>query len=141
MAKLTATQESFLKALFGSCAGNLKAAAKEATGSEDYTSFIDENLLQALKRRADQEVVLSSAKAAFILQRIMDNPEDLLFFKDVAKVASDILDRSGISRQERMAGGGSVIGLVMMPMKAILPDPPSQEALTIESTPLPEMLR
>jgi hypothetical protein len=141
VSKLTATQEEFLKQLFGPCTGNLKAAAKAVTGSEDYSELMDDALLSALKRRADNEIVLSSAKATFILQRILENPEDVLFFKDVAKVASDILDRAGISRQERTSGGSTIVGLVYLPPKISLPEPPPEEVVMIEHTPLPEMLK
>jgi hypothetical protein len=139
--KLTEDQTKFLSALFTTCMGDLKKAANEAIGTEDYSSLVDDALLSELKKKSDREIQLSAAKATFILRKVLDHPEDLVFFKDVAKVASDILDRAGISRQERSVSHSSVLGLVFLPPKAELPPPPPEEKITIDSVPLPEMLR
>lgn len=136
MAKLTATQEAFLKQLFGPCNGDLKKASKASIGSEDYSTLMSDELIDAIKKRADNEIAMSSVKATYILQKILSGEEDIIFSDKLAKVAQDILDRSGLSRQERPQHNSMTIGVVMLPNKAVLPTPP----ITIDSAPLPPAL-
>lgn len=135
MAKLTATQEAFLKQLFGPCSGNLKTASKAVIGSEDYSQLMTDELLTAIKSRADSELILSVPKAVYIMQKLLD-PEDGSFFASdkLHKIAGDILDRAGLSRQERPTHNSTTIGIVMLPNKALLPVPPKQ----LESVPILE---
>lgn len=126
MTKLTATQTEFLRQLFGPCSGNLKQASKAAIGSEDYSVLMTDEVLEAIKRRADNELVLNVPKAVFIMQKMLDEPESMVFLEKLHKVAADILDRAGLAKQERPNSGAMQVGIVMLPTKAALPEPPIQ---------------
>lgn len=133
--KLSPTQAAFLKALFGEAQGNMKLACKEVTGSEDYQLLLTEELIDAIKRRSDQELQLNSARAVFILGKIMDDPESVLYADKVAKVATEVLDRAGLSKRERAGNNQTVVGVVFLPNKTPLPEPPMLETIqqTIEA--------
>lgn len=134
MAKLTATQEVFVKNLFGPANGNLKTAAQAAIGSEDYSQLMTDDLLQYIKSRADNELVLNVPKAIYIMQKMLDETDGSYFVNDkLHKVAADILDRAGISRQERPQHQTTAIGVIFLPNKAALPTPPQQEVITLEN--------
>lgn len=133
MAKLSATQETFLKCLFGPANGNLKAAAKATFGTEEYQDILTDELLDAIKKRADNQLTLNVPKAVFIMQKILDEPESFMFMDKLHKVAADILDRAGLSKKERGGNNTSVIGIVMLPNKMQLPEPPQVEPPTIDA--------
>lgn len=121
---LTAPQLAFVNALYGPARGNLKAAAKIATGTEEYIQLLDETLLDAIKKRADNELTLSVPKALYVMTTALDNPEDAFYIDKLHKIAADILDRAGVSKQERPTTSTQMIGIVMLPSKNVLPPPP-----------------
>jgi hypothetical protein len=129
MQKLTETQHEFVKALFGPAAnGNLNSAAKEI-GIDDYTMLMTQELIEAIKKRADMELVMNVPKAVHVMSKILNNPEEIGFMDKLHKVAADVLDRAGISKQERPQAAGTNIGLVFLPDKKLLPEPPSDETI------------
>lgn len=132
MAKLTSLQQEFIKALFGPAMGNLKAAAK-ACGLDDYSDLMTDELSEEIKKRADKELVMNVARATYVINQMLNEAEGGVFFSEkLHKVATDILDRAGISKQERPHHAGVTVGLVFLPNKNILPEPP--EPIKIENS-------
>lgn len=129
--KLAATQQAFLNALFGPARGKLKEAAKIATGQEDYSQFLTDDLLAAIKKRADGELTLAVPKALFMMTSALEDPENSMFIDKLHKIAADILDRAGVSKQERPVSSQTMIGIVMLPNKMELPPPPSAPELPV----------
>lgn len=121
---LSVPQLAFVNALYGPARGNLKEAAKIATGAEEYIQLMDDVLLDAIKKRADNELTLSVPKALYVMTTALDKPEDAFFIDKLHKIAADILDRAGVSKQERPSQSTQMIGIVMLPAKAALPAPP-----------------
>lgn len=130
MSKLTEVQQKFLKQLFGPSMGNAKDASKTVIGTEDYSSLMTDELTIAIRKRADSELALNVPKAVFIISKIMDDPESHPFMDKLHRVAADVLDRAGLSKQERVGNNMITVGVVMMPSKSIMPEPP-----TLENTP------
>lgn len=127
MSKLSTIQQKFLSELFGAALGNAKLAAKNALGSEDYSSILTPELISEIKQRADKELALQTPKAVFIISKMLDDPENAPFMDKLHKVAADVLDRAGISKQERAGSSMLTVGVVMLPSKAVLPEPPTIE--------------
>jgi hypothetical protein len=132
---LTATQAKFLKALFTTARGDMKKAASSVTGSEDYHDLLTDELLDAIKIRADQELVLNSAKAVYVLSEIISNPGSVIDADRIARVCSDILDRAGLSKRERQGNNQTIVGVVFLPNKQPLPEPPAIEEGTFVEVP------
>lgn len=132
VARITPTQQEFLKILFGKAAGNLKTAAKEILGTEDYSDLLTDELLNAIKRRADSELTMNVPKAIFIMQKMLDEPESMLYMDKLHKVAADILDRAGVSKQERPSNNTMTVGIVMLPNKIPLTEPVLIEQETVQ---------
>lgn len=132
--KLTPIQNEFVRVLFGKAMGNAKVACEEVTGSTDCSSIMTSELVEAIKLRADQELALSVPRAVHVIQQMLHGEGQDIFVSDkLHKVCTDILDRAGISKQERPSSAGTTIGLVFLPDKKMLPEPP-HEALTLEHT-------
>lgn len=125
--RLSPTQTAFLNNLFGVCNGNLKQAAKLTTGSDEYSGLLTDELTFAIKKRADTELALNVPKAVYIISKMLDDPEGAPFMDKLHKVAADILDRAGLSKQERAGNNMLTVGVVMLPSKAALPEPPTIE--------------
>lgn len=137
MAKLTQTQHEFVKALFGAALGNLKTAAK-MVGVDDYSVLMTEELTEAIKKRADTELVMNVPKAVQMMNKILNDPDSVPYMDKLHKVAADILDRAGLAKQERPNSGGATIGLVFLPDKKSLPEPPEDEEVELISAPILE---
>lgn len=124
-AKITATQAAFLNYLFGAGCGDLNATAK-ALGYEDYSHLLTAEFIEEVKKRADQQLAMNVPRAVHVLSKMLHDGDAFVNDK-LAKVAADILDRSGISKQERPSASGTTIGLVFMPDKKQLPEAPREE--------------
>lgn len=131
--KLSPTQNLFIKELFGNCHGNVKNAAKAVLGTEDYSSLMTDDLIEAIRGRADAELALQAPKAIHTITRMLEEPENMMFMDKLHKVCADVLDRIGVSKQERHTVGQVAIGIVLLPTKEKLPEPPTIEhSQTIE---------
>lgn len=128
-AKLSALQQDFLKQLFSVAQGNMPAAAK-AVGLDDYSIILDDAMVDAIKSRADKELSVNIPRAIFVINKMLQDDGTGMFVSDkLHKVATDILDRAGLSKQERPQSGSQQMGLIFLPNKIPLPEPPQQEAL------------
>ena len=125
--QLSPTQTEFLKNLFGVASGNLKQAAKLTINSEDYSSLLTDELTSAIKKRADAELAASVPRAVNVIQQMLNDPESVMFMDKLHKIAADVLDRAGLSRQERAGNNMMTVGVVLIPNKASLPEPPTIE--------------
>lgn len=134
-ARLSPTQLDFLRHLFGKANGNLALAAKEAIGTEDYSQLLTDELLDAIKKRADDELVLNIPKAVFIMSKMLSEPEGMLYSDKLHKVAADVLDRAGLSKRERPSSGNVTVGIVLLPNKQMLPEPPNHEIIDQQASP------
>lgn len=126
MAKITELQQEFIKQLYGACAGDMKKAAA-AVGVEDYSMLMTDEVIEAIKKRADNELVFNVPKAVSVMSKILDNPESVLYFDKLHKVAADVLDRAGLSKVDRSVQGSTAIGLVFLPDLKPTPEPPEDE--------------
>lgn len=133
MSKLTPTQLSFIRNLFGKANGDMKEAMRLTCDSEDYAQLLTDELLDAIKKRADDELVLNIPKAIFIMNKMLSEPDSVPFLEKLHRVAADVLDRAGLSKRERPTSGTMTVGIVMLPNKIALPEPPKHE--TIEQLP------
>lgn len=124
--QLSAVQQQFVNKLFGAADGNLKEAATQC-GIEDYASIMTSEMIDEIKRRADQELALNVPRAVSILNKILNTPEQVPFLERQLKCAESVLDRTGLSRQDRVQLGGQTLGLVFLPTKSLLPLPPPEE--------------
>lgn len=139
MAKLTSTQHEFLTFLFGPALGNLTVAA-EMVGIKDYSVLMTEELTEAIKKRADAEIAMNVPRAVHMINKILTDHENVPYMDKLHKVCADVLDRAGISKQERPNSGGAAIGLVFLPDKKALPEPPDEdEAEVLPSLPSPAL--
>lgn len=120
--RITPLQSEFLKQLFGASCGNLKLAA-EAIGVEDYSMLMTDELTEAIKRRADQEIAMNIPKAIFTMQNMLDNPNNTFNMDKLTKLCTEFLDRAGLGKVERSGGGGLKIGLVILPDKLRIEEP------------------
>lgn len=132
--KLSPIQQAFLKQLFGPSMGRLKDASKAILGHEDYSDLLTQDFLDAIKYRGDQEINLNVPRALFVINQMLDGDPSQGFMSDkLHKVAMDVLDRSGLSKQERPSNSGATVGLVFLPAKKALqeaPDEPESEPQT-----------
>ena len=126
MAKLSPVQAEFLKQLFGPALGDLKKAA-ELAKIDDFQHILTDDLVEAIKTRADTEIALNVPKAVFRINQMLNEPETVPFIEKLHKVCTDVLDRSGLSKAERPNASGATIGLVYLPSKKPLPEPPSED--------------
>lgn len=131
--KLTDLQQKFLKNLFGAALGDTTLAC-EMTGIADYQDLMTDDLIEEIRTRADQNLSMNVPKAVFLIQKMLANSEDGSMFvsEKLHKVATDLLDRVGLSKKERPNSGGTTLGLVFLPAKASLPLPPPDDVITIE---------
>lgn len=133
--KLSAVQKLFLKTLFGKAQGDLKKASAEL-GFDDYSQLMTDEFIDAIKKRADNELMLSVPRAIYIINKMITDEDGGMFVSDkLHKVCADVLDRAGLSRRERASSGSTTIGLVFLPSKNALPEPP-----TIENQPVKMLL-
>lgn len=133
MAKLTTTQLDFIKHLFGKANGDMKKASFLAIENEDYSGLLTDELLDEIKRRADQELILNVPKAIFIMNKMLSEPESMPFLEKLHKVSADILDRAGLSKRERPSSSNMTVGVILLPNKAKLPELPDDTAITIDN--------
>lgn len=125
MANLSNIQKAFLVELFGPSMGSLKTAAKVVLGTEDYSSILTDDLLAAIRKRGDAEIVAHIPKAIHTLSKMLENPEQSMYMDKLQKIASDILDRAGIVKKEAARNDNLTIGVVLLPAKGKLPEPPT----------------
>lgn len=126
MARLSALQEDFLKELFGVHAGDIKKAAA-AVGVSDYSTLMTDEMTNAIRTRADNELIFNAAKAVYTMSKILENPEGVPYFDKLHKVAADVLDRAGLGKVDRSVKGATAIGLVFLPDLKPVPQPPEEE--------------
>lgn len=142
--KLSPTQLAFVNELYGSSMGDFKQAAKKVIGSEDYHSLMTDDLLAEIKRRGDAQLTMNVPKAIHVISQMLENPAETLFLDKLHKIAADILDRAGISKQERPQHSTMQIGIVLLPTKTVLPEPPTIEGVAHTLAPvlmLPENIK
>lgn len=124
--KLSALQHEFLKQLFSVAQGNMPTAAK-AVGLDDYGILLDDAMVEAIKTRADKELAGNIPRAVYVINKMLEDDGSGMFVSDkLHKVATDILDRAGLSKQERPQTGSQQMGLIFLPNKIPLPEPPKQ---------------
>lgn len=134
--KLSPTQLAFVNELYGSSMGNLKEAAKKVTGSEDYNSLMTDDLIAEIKRRGDMQIAMSVPKAIHVISQMLENPSETLFLDKLHKIAGDLLDRAGLSKSERPQHSTMQIGIVLLPTKVALPEPPTIEGVAHTLAPM-----
>jgi hypothetical protein len=142
--KLSPTQIQFVKELYGSSMGNLKEAAKKVIGSEDYEGLLTADLIAEIKKRGDEQLAMSVPKAIYVLTNMLENPGETLFLDKLSKIAQDLLDRAGLSKNERPQTSTLQIGIVLLPTKVALPEPPTIEGVAHTLAPmlmLPENIK
>jgi len=114
---LTDQQLLFLEALFGDAKGNAVEAKKIAGYHPTYpTSSIVKTLEEDIIERTKQFLSGNAPKAAVALVSVLDNPEQL-GAKDKVSVAKDILDRTGVSKMEKLDIGNN--GIFILPAKKV----------------------
>lgn len=133
---LSPTQNKFLSALFGSHIGNAKSASKDILGTEDYSSLMTDELISEIKKRGDKEIAMSVPRAIHVISRLLEDPESAAFADKLHKIAADVLDRAGISKQERTSSSQVAIGIVLLPSKVNLPEPPTIEQNSVIHGPM-----
>lgn len=139
--RLTPLQQEFLKALFGTCHGNLQKAAEEA-GIDDFSLIMTDELADAIRAKAEHQLALNVPQAIFTLQNILSNPDPTMHFAPIdklTKVCTEILDRAGLGKVERStSSGGLKIGLIILPDKQKIQDAEFTEVKQVsENTTLP----
>jgi len=133
MAKLTEIQNQFIKELFNDSLGDVKEAAKKVLGTEDYSSLLTDELIAEIQKRSEVEIALQAPKAIHTLSQMLKNPEGSFFIDKLSKVAQDILDRAGVSKKEAKQSSQMTIGVVLLPSKTVLAEPPAiEQGKTIE---------
>jgi hypothetical protein len=122
---LTETQVQVIKHLFGAAMGDVKKAAA-ACGVENIADILTDEFVEAIRKRGDGELSLSIPRAIYVIQQMLsEDPSQATFYSEkLHKVATDLLDRAGISKQERSSSGGMTVGLIFMPDKRPLSAPP-----------------
>lgn len=136
VSKLSPTQLAFIKELYGNSLGNLKEASKKVLGSEDYDSLMTADLIAEIKRRGDEQLALNVPKAIHVITQMLENPGETLFLDKLHKIAADLLDRVGLAKSERPQTSTLQIGIVLLPTKVALPEPPTIEGVAHTLAPM-----
>ena len=142
--KLTTIQQAFVKELFGASLGSIKTASNKVLGSDDFSDILDDNLIAEIKRQGDAQLAMNVPKAIHVITKMLENPEENLYLDKLHKIAADVLDRAGISKQERTQHSTMQIGIVLLPTKTNLPEPPAIEGVAHTLAPtlmLPEDIK
>lgn len=114
--KLTDKQKAFLDALFGDEAkGDIKMALKIAGYTKNNNHLVYE-LKDEVLDRARNYLALHAPRAAMGLTGVLDNPTNL-GNKSTLAAATQILDRIGIIKQEKVEITGISGGLFILPEK------------------------
>ena len=100
--KLTEMQQQFLSVLFNEAMGDVTKAKQLAGYSSNVATS---QVVKALEKEIEEETrrFLSgkSAKAAWSMSEIMDNPTDL-GNKEKMQAAKDIMDRAGLQKVDKV---------------------------------------
>lgn len=121
--KLTPKQQAIVDALFSiECKGDLRKAAKMAN-CEDGKFTMTEDLRQCIADMSSLQLGSYSAKAAFTLNDVLSgNPDTLINANAMIKAATELLDRAGLSKVDRVQITGVENSLVILPAKKPIDD-------------------
>ena len=117
--ELTQKQEKFLDVLFNN-GGRVMSAIEEAGYSPDSRGWLMKSVKDEIIERAKTQLAGSSVKAINRLSEGLDADGTIPSGQmDVRmKAASEILDRTGISKRQEVNVNGQVLhGVVMLPAK------------------------
>ena len=117
--ELTTKQETFLSALFNN-GGQVMAAIDTAGYSPDSRGWLMRTVKDEIIDRAKNQLAGSSVKAVNRLSEGLDAdgtiPSGQMDIR--MKAASEILDRTGISKKQEVSVNGQVLhGVIMLPAK------------------------
>lgn len=100
--KLNEKQKKFLEVLFAEAKGNFLEAKRLAGYSENTaTSEVVEVLREEIVDKTHEFLGTSSAKAAYTMYDILENPTEL-GNRERMNAAKDILDRAGYKPKEKV---------------------------------------
>lgn len=117
----TDMQQKFLDVLFNEAEGDFNAAKKLAGYALTNKDWLTEKLQKAVVELASNYLATNSARAAYAMVRIMDNPDEIGSDKKLA-AAKEILDRSGLTKIERLqVNSDKPIGIFVLPPKDTIP--------------------
>ena len=125
--ELSEKQTVFLDALFAN-GGNVGAAVVDAGYKPSSKGWLVKSLKKEILERAEEELASHASKAVSTINGTMTyDPEDAGHSLGTAKLrfnaAQDVLDRSGVSKTERVQVEGRVVhGIVLLPNKDEMQD-------------------
>lgn len=115
--KYTEKQEAFLDALMGEAKGDLRVAIRMAGYAEGTrTSEVVKGLKEEILERATMMLALNAPKAAFGMVGVLSDPT-ALGAKNQISAAKEILDRTGLVKQEKVEVTATGGGMFILPPK------------------------
>ena len=112
---LTDKQSAFLEALLGEARGNIRAAMNIAGYSKTTaTTEVVGPLKEEITERAGMMLAINAPKAAFGIIDVLDDPS-ALGARNAISAAREVLDRSGLVKQEQAEGRGNAGRICIRP--------------------------
>ena len=116
--RLTASQEKFLDALFGTARGDPKKAGELAGYSDHSYPKVLRNLKQEIVSRAENYLAVHSAKAATKMVDMLDEDGTTPHANIRIEAAKQILDRIGIVKKDQIdINMKAMHGIFILPAK------------------------
>ena len=114
---LTPKQEDFLEALLGEARGNIRAAMDMAGYSKSTkTTEVVGPLKEEITERAGMMLAMNAPKAAFGIVDVLDDPS-VLGARNAIAAAREVLDRTGLVKEEQVEVSGNAGGIFILPPK------------------------
>ena len=114
---LTPKQEDFLEALLGEVRGNIRAAMDMAGYSKSTkTTEVVGPLKEEITERAGMMLAMNAPKAAFGIVDVLDDPS-VLGARNAIAAAREVLDRTGLVKEEQVEVSGNAGGIFILPPK------------------------
>ena len=115
--ELTDKQAAFLEALLGEARGNIRLAMDMAGYSKSTkTSEVVGPLKEEITERAGMMLAMNAPKAAFGIVDVLDDPS-VLGARNAIAAAREVLDRTGLVKEEQVEVSGNAGGIFILPPK------------------------
>lgn len=116
MSKLTEKQQEFIDLLFSEeINGDYKKAAK-AVGIP-VTQLMNQAVVDSIKEKAGYMMASNAPRAVNIVEQVMLDIDAGPGTQHKLKAALELLDRTGLGKQDMLPLKGEVVGVVILPPK------------------------
>jgi len=119
--ELTEKQEAFLEALCGDARGNIREAMTMAGySSNTRVSEVVGPLRDEIVDRASMVLAVNAPKATFSMVDVLNDP-GAMGARNAVAAATQILDRTGLIKKEKIEIKGPEGGIFILPPKMVTP--------------------